>query len=101
MSFVLGALAFFIRWPLAALAPALFFFLIYYWKKPSFALIAAILWALYAVYESLMKVRVLCSGECNIRIDLLALYPLLAIVSLVALVELAVRRRKRPSHGAP
>jgi hypothetical protein len=101
MSFVLGALAFFIRWPLAALVPALVFGFLYFRRQLPFSLIAAILWALYAVYESLMKVRVLCSGECNIRIDLLALYPLLAIVSLVALIELAVRRRKRPPHGAP
>jgi hypothetical protein len=99
MSLVLGALAFFIRYPLAALIPATLFFLVFHFRKTSFALIAAILWALYAVYESLMAARVLCSAECNIRIDLLALYPLLAVVSLVALIELAVRRKRRP-HGA-
>ena len=100
MSLALGALAFFIRWPLAALVPALLFIVIYYWRKTSFALIAAILWALYAVYESLMSARVLCSGECNIRIDLIALYPLLAVVSIVALIELAARRKRKP-RGAP
>jgi hypothetical protein len=101
VSFVLNALAFFIRWPLAALIPAALFFFIFHWRKTSFALIAAILWALYAVYESLMAARVLCSGECNIRIDLIALYPLLAVVSLIALVELAIRalRRKPRPHG--
>jgi hypothetical protein len=100
VSFALQALAFFIRWPLAALIPALLFGFLYFYKRQlAFSLIAAILWALYAVYESLMYARVLCSGECNIRIDLLALYPLLAIVSLVALVELAIRRK--PRHGAP
>jgi hypothetical protein len=32
-----------------------------------------------------MKLRWLCSGECNIRVDLLVLYPLLLLVSLIAL----------------
>jgi hypothetical protein len=101
MSFVLGALAFFIRWPLAALLPAALFgfVFLYFGKRHSFSLIAAILWALYALYESLMAARVLCTGECNIRIDLIALYPLLAVVSLVALIELAIRKKRRP-HGA-
>lgn len=35
------------------------------------------LWLSYALYEFLMYRRVLCSGECNIRVDLLFLYPLL------------------------
>ena len=97
---ILQALAFFIQWPLAALAPAAAFGFAYFRKKTPFSLIAAILWAVYAVYESLMKARVLCSGECNIRIDLLALYPLLLVVSIVALVELVVKRRKGRADGA-
>ena len=34
-----------------------------------------ILWLLYAVYEYGMQRRWLCSGECNIRVDLLLIYP--------------------------
>ena len=34
-----------------------------------------VLWALYAVYEYLMYTRVLCTGECNIRVDLMLIYP--------------------------
>jgi hypothetical protein len=37
-----------------------------------------------------MHRRLLCSGECNIRVDLLLLYPVLWIVSLVAVI-VAVR----------
>jgi hypothetical protein len=40
-------------------------------------LVTALLWVAYAVYEFLMYRRVLCSGECNIRVDLLLLYPAL------------------------
>ena len=33
-----------------------------------------------------MAARVLCSGECNIRVDLLLIWPLLAVASATALV---------------
>lgn len=46
------------------------------------ALAAGIAWLLYAPYEFLMYARVLCSGECNIRVDLLLLWPLLLGISL-------------------
>lgn len=39
-----------------------------------------------------MARRLLCSGECNIRVDLLLLYPALLLLSLVAVV---VGRRAR------
>ena len=33
-----------------------------------------------------MKLRLLCSGECNIRVDLLLFYPLLMVLSTSAIV---------------
>ena len=39
----------------------------------------------YCVYEYLMYARVLCSGECNIRVDLLLAYPALAILGSASL----------------
>jgi formate hydrogenlyase subunit 3/multisubunit Na+/H+ antiporter MnhD subunit len=42
-----------------------------------------ILWLLYAAYELGMQQRWLCSGECNIRVDLLLIYPVL-LIGLVA-----------------
>ena len=50
-------------------------------------LVAAIAWLLYVPYEHGMKWRVLCSGECNIRVDLLALYPVLAVLALLGLIS--------------
>ena len=47
--------------------------------------VAASLWLLYIPYEYLMYRRVLCSGECNIRVDLLVIYPTLLSVTLAAL----------------
>jgi Flp pilus assembly pilin Flp len=43
-----------------------------------------IVWLLYAVYETGMQRRWLCSGECNIRIDLLIIYPVLILGVVVA-----------------
>jgi len=84
---VMLPLAGFILWPLAALVPAVLFAVAFYFRKRRTLLAATGLWAGYAVYESLMKARVLCSGECNIRVDLLLIMPLLWIVSIVALVK--------------
>jgi formate hydrogenlyase subunit 3/multisubunit Na+/H+ antiporter MnhD subunit len=47
-----------------------------------------VVWLLYALYEFGMKQRWLCSGECNIRIDLLAIYPVLLIALVAAAVSL-------------
>ena len=50
--------------------------------------LAASLWVLYVPYEYLMYRRVLCSGECNIRVDLLVIYPVLLLVTLAAIGRL-------------
>jgi hypothetical protein len=47
----------------------------------------AVAWLLYAAYETGMQQRWLCSGECNIRIDLFLIAPLLLLGSLVTAVR--------------
>jgi hypothetical protein len=54
-----------------------------------------IMWLLYAAYETGMQQRWLCSGECNIRVDLLVIYPLLVIGLVTAGIGL-VRATKKP-----
>ena len=64
-------------------------------------LVLALVWLVYAIYEVLMAKRALCSGECNIRVDLLLLYPLLLGDTLwVAVSEArrALKRRREISH---
>jgi len=57
-----------------------------WWKSGGrMALATAVLWGLYGIYESLIYVRILCSGECNIRVDLLLIYPLLLLMSVISL----------------
>ncbi len=54
------------------------------WRRRRIAVLMGGVWLVYAVYETGMKLRWLCSGECNIRIDLLVLYPLLLVALVVA-----------------
>lgn len=65
---------------------------IWLWRGMPSAAAAALLWLAYAVYELLMYVRILCSGDCNIRVDLLLVWPVLVIVSVVALRQSFSRR---------
>jgi hypothetical protein len=54
-------------------------------QRPSLALIlSAILWLLYAVYEHLVVTRVLCETPCNIRVDLVFFFPILALATFCA-----------------
>lgn len=61
-------------------------------------LLTGVLWILYGIYEYLMQIRVLCSGECNIRVDLLLIYPILLIYTVASMIrtgkELWRRRQK-------
>jgi hypothetical protein len=76
----------FIAWPWLALLPAAVFVALFRVSGRRPTMIAALAWIGYAAYEYGMQRRWLCSGECNIRVDLLLLYPLLLALSLVAVV---------------
>jgi len=83
--------------PILALVPAALFLACFAASKSKWALVTSALWILYCLYELGMKHRLLCSGECNIRIDLLALYPALLLASIVAVVttgQAVAKRRK-------
>jgi hypothetical protein len=85
----------FIERPLAAFIPAAVFGALYLLNRRSAVLVAALCWAGYATLETLNRARITCSGECNIRIDLLVIYPALWIVSLLAIVLLFFPRKRR------
>jgi hypothetical protein len=87
--------------PLLALVPALVFLALWGLSRRHLALVAALAWAAYVPYELGMKLRILCSGECNIRVDLLLIYPALVVLSLAALVAaLLPTRTLPPGSGA-
>ncbi|HEY6437222.1 MAG TPA: hypothetical protein VIY47_11585, partial [Ignavibacteriaceae bacterium] len=72
-------LGFLIAFPWLALVPAIIFAVLYWRSKLRLTAITAIVWFLYSIYEYGMYLRILCSGECNIRVDLLLIYPILLI----------------------
>jgi hypothetical protein len=57
------------------------------------AIVVGVTWLLYAAYETAMRLRWLCSGECDIRVDLLLIYPLLLAATVVGMVSLLRARR--------
>ena len=97
LALVFQTFAVFVSYPLAAFLPAAVFAGLYLLKRRIAVLVAALCWAGYAVLETLNWARITCSGECNIRVDLLVIYPVLWIVSIVALVQLL---RRKGAHGA-
>jgi hypothetical protein len=84
---ILGAV--FIPQPWLALVPGAFFLGLYRVSRRKLAVTAAVAWLLYAPYEYAMHRRWLCTGECDIRVDLLLFYPLLIVLSLAAAIVTA------------
>lgn len=79
-------LGMFIGWPFLALIPFFTFAWLFFRRRRGIILTAAISWLVYFPYELGMKMRLLCTGECNIRIDLLLFYPILLLLSVLAIV---------------
>ena len=84
----------FIEWPLLAIVPGVVFLAASRATRRRWAAAAGLAWLLYAVYEMGMRLRWLCTGECNIRVDLLLIYPLLAFLSVAAIVSALWRRTR-------
>jgi lysylphosphatidylglycerol synthetase-like protein (DUF2156 family) len=78
--------------PWLALIPAALFFVAAYIRGSRFIGAAGVVWLVYALYELGMRARVLCSGDCNIRLDLLVIYPTLVVLSLAAVIAIFVVR---------
>src|SRR5262245_44188388 len=90
----------FVAYPLGAVLVGAIFLALYRHAARRRLLITGVLWMLYAAYEYGMKQRILCSGECNIRVDLLLLYPLLFLLSAMALISYALFLRDRTRRPA-
>jgi hypothetical protein len=95
MGALYGAMAVLIDRPWLAAVPGVVFLWLGARAGRRLVLAAAVAWLLYVPYEYGMKWRILCSGECNIRVDLLLLYPGLVVLSILAAVS-ALRAAGRP-----
>jgi hypothetical protein len=85
----------FIKWPAGAFIPAVAFAAAFAWDRRGVTLAPAIAWAIYAVLEMLNKAGITCRGDCNIRVDLLLIYPALWILSIAGVVGLFMGRKRR------
>ena len=65
------------------------------WKARRWGVVTiGVVWVIYAAYETGMHQRWLCTGECNIRVDLLLIYPMLLVASVSAAWSL--HRNRQP-----
>ena len=85
---ILQMMAIFIQYPWLAVVIGVFLIGSGQRRGRRIAIVAGVLWLLYAAYETAMRLRWLCTGECNIRVDLLLIYPLLLVITVVAIISL-------------
>jgi hypothetical protein len=81
---LLSVMAIFIQYPVLAAIIGLLLLGLGHWIGRRLVTAVGVIWLLYAAYETGMQQRWLCSGECNIRVDLLLIYPLLLVASVAA-----------------
>lgn len=93
----MSVLSVLVEYPWLALLPAILFGVAGHRLRRTSARIAAVAWVLYAVYELAMRLKLICPGECDIRVDLLLIYPVLLALTIVAVLDcaLAARRARR------
>lgn len=89
--------AIFVEQPWIAVIPAVVFFLLYYQFELNLVLAAAVLWVVYSLYELSIWMGILCDQDCNIRVDLLAIYPLLAMISGLAILQVFLKLYRKNS----
>jgi len=95
MERLFAAMAIFIEYPLLAAVIGVVLLVLGRRTRRRTAAGVGIGWLLYGAYELGMQQRWLCSGECNIRIDLLLIYPVL-LIGLVAAGVSLLRRAGEP-----
>ena len=89
----------FIVRPWLALIPAVILLLLWKAGPSRVALVAAIIWLLYTVLEYSIWMRWTCSADCNIRVDLLLIAPLLWIATIAGIAHAVWRASKRLRSG--
>ena len=68
------------------------------------ALLVAALWFACMSYEGLIYLHVLCEGDCNIRVDLLILWPVLFVVTVAVIFNVLKSRamqKRRQADSSP
>lgn len=82
----------FVAAPIAAMVPVALFAYMYVRKECFACMLATLVWIGYGMLEYGMYTRTLCSGECNIRIDLIISWAILAKFSSKAINDYFANR---------
>lgn len=85
----------FIEYPALIVVPILVLAALSLWSGSRTAWVVTVLWALYFVYELGIKYEVLCT-DCVRRSEMYVVYPLLALATAVAAVQIYVHVRRHP-----
>ena len=93
MSAFFGLVSVFVEIPLLAAIPGIAFLVLYRLRRRMVILITSILWLLYMFYELSIKFGLVCPEGCNIRVDLLLIFPILLFMSALAMVFYFSKRR--------
>jgi hypothetical protein len=81
--------------PFIAFVPAILFAIGYFKFRKKSSMVAAILWTLYGLYEYSILLGISCGEDCSIRADLLIIYPVLLVTSVIAIISLFTARKKK------
>ena len=68
---------------LLAIISTIILALLWWWSKSRLVLVTTLLYGCYALYEYWLLDN--CPGECNIRVDLLIIWPVLVMLALLSL----------------
>ncbi|MGH2662056.1 MAG: hypothetical protein ACRDH8_04485 [Actinomycetota bacterium] len=63
--------------------PFMLFLLTFLVRRDWWVFGALSVWALYGVWEALIQYQVTCDAECNIRVDLLLIFPVVIVASVI------------------
>jgi hypothetical protein len=94
MDLVFRTMAVFIEHPLLAAVIGLLLLALGRSLHRGLAMTAGVMWLMYSVWEFAIKQRWLCRGDCDIRADLILIYPVLLVGSVAAVVSLLIRPRR-------
>jgi hypothetical protein len=88
-----------VNYPTLIAVPIVVFAALALWSQSVTAWVATAAWNLYLIYELGMKAEEFCSGTaCLKRTPLYVVYPLLAMLSLVAVVQVYVHVRDKATR---
>ncbi len=94
MDWFFRVMAIFTEYPLLAAAIGLLLVGLGRWTHRGLAMTVGVMWLIYSVWEFAIKQRWLCRGDCDIRADLLFIYPVLLVGSVAAVVSLLIKPRR-------